>query len=155
VTLRPFLTLVLAVALACAAQAGEVFKTTDSSGRPIYTDRPVQLPAQRLNVQSNSTDVVEVKRRYDAEMQRYAAADAAKATANSTAQKPGEPKTLTAAERAQRCEEARTRYNSMMASHRLYEQKPDETERRYLSAGEVDAARVKAKQAMDESCGQQ
>ena len=153
--MRPVLTLVLAVALTCAAQAGEVFKTTDSSGRPIYTDRPVQLPAERLNVQSNSTDVVEVKRRYEAEMQRYAAADAAKAAANQAAQKPGEPKPLTAAERAQRCEEARKRYTSMMTAHRLYEQKPEQTERHYLSSEEIDTARAKAKQAMDESCGQQ
>lgn len=153
--MKPALILACSLVLAGAAQAGDVFKTTDSSGRPIYTDRPVQLPAEKLDVASNSTDIVEVKRRYDEQMQRYAAADAAKAAAaNPAAQKPAEAKPLTAAERAQRCEEATKRYNGLMASRRLYEQGPNDAERRYLSDAESDAARVKAKQLMDESCGQ-
>jgi hypothetical protein len=152
--MKPLLTLALGLTLASASQAGDVFRTTDSSGRPIYTDRPVQLPAERLDVVSNSTDVVEVKRRYDEQMQRYAAADAEKAAANPAAPKPAATKPLTAAERAQRCDEATKRYNGLMASRRLYEQGPNDAERRYLSDAESETARAKAKQLMDESCGQ-
>ena len=154
--MKPVATLALiSLFLASTAQAGDVFRTTDSKGQPIYTDRPVQLPAEKLDVASNSTDFVEVKRRYDEQMQRYAAADAAKAAAaNPAAQNPAAAKPLTAAERAQRCEEATKRYNGLMAAHRLFEQGPDDAERRYLSAEESDTARAKAKQLMDESCGQ-
>ncbi len=47
------------------ASAGEVFITKDAQGHPIYTDRPESLPAERVNVASKSTDVVDVKQRYD------------------------------------------------------------------------------------------
>ena len=46
------------------AQASDVFMTKDAQGRPVYTDRPETLPAERLDVQSASTDTVEVQQRY-------------------------------------------------------------------------------------------
>ncbi len=71
-------TLLFAVA---GAHAGEVYKTTDAQGRPVYTDKPPSLPAERLKVQSATTDVVEVQKRYDAQMKQYGAADEATAEA--------------------------------------------------------------------------
>src|SRR5688572_6171207 len=59
------------------AQASDVFMTKDAQGRPIYTDRPDTLPAQRLDVKSNSTDTVEVQSRYEAEQQQMAASSKA------------------------------------------------------------------------------
>jgi len=45
------------------AQASDVFMTKDAQGRPVYTDRPDTLPAQRLDVKSASTDTVAVQQR--------------------------------------------------------------------------------------------
>ena len=73
--------LLTALAVLGSAQANEVFVTKDAQGRPIYTDRPESLPAQKVNVATKQTDTVEVQRQYDEKMQSYAAADKAKAAA--------------------------------------------------------------------------
>ena len=46
-------------------RGGEVYVVKDAKGNPVYTDRPEQLPAERLDVRSSQTDPVEVQTRYD------------------------------------------------------------------------------------------
>jgi hypothetical protein len=145
-------TLLLAVA---GAHAGEVYKTTDAQGRPVYTDKPPSLPAEKLNVQTATTDVVEVQKRYDEQMKQYGAADKAEAD---SAKKTGDARKaqeMTAEDRAKRCIDARQRYESYMNARRLYEPGSAEGERRYLDSAEIDVARANAKQAMDELCSGQ
>jgi hypothetical protein len=138
---------------AAGTHAGEVYKSTDAQGRPIYTDKPPTLPAQRLNVQSATTDVLEVQQRYEAEMKQYGAADQAAADATKKAADARKAQEMTAEDRAKRCIEARQRYESYMNARRLYEPGSTEGERRYLDSAEIDAARANAKQTMDELCG--
>ena len=142
-------TLLLAVA---GAHAGEVYKTTDAQGRPVYTDKPPSLPAEKLNVQTSTTDVVEVQKRYDAQMKQYGAADKAEDDTAKKAADARKAQEMTAEDRAKRCIEARQRYESYMNARRLYEPGTTEGERRYLDSAEIDAARANAKQAMDELC---
>ena len=73
--MKPSLTLLVAMLVAGGALASDVFKTTDSKGQPVYTDRPATLPAERLDVRTQTTDEVEVQQRYDEQMKTYAAAD--------------------------------------------------------------------------------
>ena len=54
--MKPTLTLLVAMLVAGGAHASEVFKTTDSKGQPVYTDRPATLPAERLDVRTQTTD---------------------------------------------------------------------------------------------------
>jgi hypothetical protein len=145
-------TLLLAFA---GAHAGEVYKTTDAQGRPVYTDKPPSLPAERLNVQSATTDVAEVQKRYDSQMQQYGTANKAEAEAAKKAADARKAQEMTAEDRAKRCIEARQRYESYMNARRLYEPGTAEGERRYLDSAEIDAARANAKQAMDELCSGQ
>jgi hypothetical protein len=145
-------TLLLAVAV---AHAGEVYKTTDAQGRPVYTDKPPSLPAEKLKVRSTSTDVAEVQKRYDAQMKQYGAAEEATADSAKNAADARKAQELTAEDRAKRCIEARQRYESVMNAHRLYEPGATEGERRYLDSDEIDAARASAKQTMDELCSGQ
>ena len=87
-------------------------------------------------------------------MKQYAADDAAAGQVGGAA-RPTRPRR--GAERrgpAKRCADARTRYQAVMSSYRLYEQGPD-GERRYLDSAEIDAARADAKKVMDEFCGGQ
>jgi len=153
--MKSTLTVAVALLLVVGAQAGEVYKTTDAQGRPVYTDKPPSLPAQRLNVQSATTDTVEVQRRYDEEMKRYAEeAKAEQQTAQKTAE-ASKARELTAEDRARRCIEARQHYEKVMTARRLYSPGATEGERSYLSDAEIDAARANAKQAMDELCRDQ
>ena len=145
-------TLLLAVA---GAHAGEVYKTTDAQGHPVYTDKPPSLPAEKLNVQTATTDTVEVQKRYDSQMKQYGAADKAEADAAKKAADARKAQEMTAEDRAKRCIDARQRYESYMNARRLYEPGSAEGERRYLDSAEIDAARANAKQAMDELCSSQ
>ena len=143
-------TLVLALGV---AQAGEVFVTKDAQGHPIYTDRPEQLPAQRLDVKSNSTDTVAVQKRYESEMKQIASSSTA--SSDDAAKKKAEQNKVIDEDRAKRCQEARDRYLKLMNSQRLYEQGPNDPERRYLTDAEMDSAREDGKRVMDEFCGEQ
>ena len=82
------------------AQGSEVFVTKDAQGRPIYTDRPDSLPAQKVKVATNETNTVEVQRQYDDKMKSYAEADQAKAEASKQAAEGQQAKELSAADKA-------------------------------------------------------
>jgi hypothetical protein len=149
-------TLILLAALVAAASAqADVFKSTDSKGQPVYTDRPATLPAERIDVRTQETDEVSVKERYDEQMKAYADADKARsqqATADADKARADE---LSATAKAKRCEDARARYEAYMNSRRLYEPVEGSDERRYLTDAEMDAARERALQVMNTYCNEE
>jgi hypothetical protein len=153
--MKPFLTFLAALLVVGAAQASEVYKSKDAKGNIVYTDRPEVLPAEKLNVKTQQTDTVEAQRRYQEEMESLARgqqeADANKQAADKTASEPE----LGNDARAKRCKDAQTRYATYMKAQRLYEPGASESDRRYLSQAEMDAAREFAKKSMDLACAQQ
>ena len=153
--MQRLLLLVASLLVLGATQASEVFVTKDAQGRPIYTDRPDSLPAQKVNVATKQTDTVEVQRQYDEKMKSYAETDEAKAAASKQAAEVKQAKELSAADKAKRCLDARTRYEQAMTAQRLYEPGATEGERRYLSDKEIDSAREHSKKVMDEFCAAQ
>jgi hypothetical protein len=153
--MRVVLATVAAVLLCVPASAAEVFVTRDAQGRPVYTDRPESLPAQKVNVVTQETDVVEAQSRYQADMAKLqgdqkASADAAKKAAD--AKQAAE---LTEADKAKRCQDARTRYQNLMNARRIYEPGSSPDDRRYLDSAEIDATRENARKVMDEFCAGQ
>ena len=150
--MKPTLTLLISLVLAAGAHANEVYRTKDAKGQPVYTDKPMTLPAERLDVKTSSTDTVEVQKRYEDQMKRYSEANKAQSEAASRTAEAQKAKELSAEDRAKRCQEARQRYESYMNSRRIYEQGPTESERRYLSDAEMDAARENSKKTMEEFC---
>lgn len=150
--MKPTLTLLFVLVLAAGAHASEVYRTKDAKGQPVYTDKPVTLPAERLDVKTSATNVVEAQQRYDEQMKRYSEADKARAEAAAKAADAQKAKELTAEDRAKRCQEARQRYESYMNARQLYEPGATEGERRYLTDAEIDAARERAKKTMEEFC---
>ena len=146
--------LLTAVVLAGTAGAGEVYVTKDAQGNPVYTDTPQTIPAQKLGIQSSSTDPTTVQSRYSDEMKKYASDDAAASKAAATQADAAKAQTLSAEDKAKRCADARNRYQAAMSSYRLYETGPDGT-RRYLDSAEIDAVRIDAKKVMDDFCGGQ
>jgi uncharacterized protein DUF4124 len=150
-------TLVLLTATGVVVVAGpaaaDVYKFKDDKGNVLYTDKPSTLPAERLNIQSNKTDVVAAQTRQQEEMKRMQ--DAAKANqpapAATPAANPQQAPQLSATDKASQCTQSRERYEKYSTSQRLYEMLPDGS-RRYLSDAELDAARASAKAAMDVMC---
>jgi len=152
--MRPTMLLLAMALLAGPAGAGDVYVSRDAKGNVIYTDTPQTIPAQKLDVRSASSDPAQVQARYDEQMKRYAADDAAGAKAAATAADTKKAAALTAEDRAKRCVQARQRYDAAMQSYHLYVIGPD-GERRYLDSAEIDATRADAKKVMDELCGGQ
>ncbi|HSQ70726.1 MAG TPA: DUF4124 domain-containing protein [Steroidobacteraceae bacterium] len=145
-------TLLIALLLAGVVQAAEVYRTTDPKGQPVYTDRPDRLPAERLDIASRSTDSVEVKSRYEAEMKRYAKEEEADGAVVAEAQDARKARELTAEDQAKRCIDARQKYESLMNARRIYERGETDDDRRYLDSDEIDAARETARKSMEELC---
>jgi len=119
----------------------DVYRFTDEKGQVQYTDKPHVLPAERLRVQSQRTDIVAAQARPEA------ANTAAKANANETKQ----ASELSAKDKAERCVKARERYDQYLNSQRLYKTLPN-GERSYLTDAEMDTARSSAKLSMEEFC---
>jgi hypothetical protein len=151
--MQRILLLVMTLAVLGTAQANEVFVTRDAQGRPVYTDRPESLPAQKVNVATQSTGTVEAQRSSDE--QAKAAAGKAQPGSSRTTAETRAAREMTETDKAKRCEEARAHYMTVMNSQRLYEQGPNEGERRYLDSDEIDATRENAKKVMDEFCSGQ
>ena len=149
---RSLLLLTLAAApLAGGSAIADVYKYTDERGNIQYTDKPPSLPAERLNVKSQRTDVVAVEERRQAEMAAMQqAADGSRQTTTQRAEQR-QAAEATAKDKADRCIKARERYDRYMNSQKLYEEGQD-GERRYLTSEELDAARASAKASMDVMC---
>lgn len=142
---------VTALALHALTAAADVYKYTDDRGNVQYTDKPRTLPAERLNVQSQRTDMVAVQARREAEQKRMQEADSSRRSATTQAANQKAGGELNSKDKAERCTKARERYDSYMSSQRLYQQ-GESGERRYLTDAEQQAARANAKAAMDAMC---
>ncbi|WP_129776142.1 DUF4124 domain-containing protein [Peristeroidobacter soli] len=148
--IRPVLLLTLAAVLAAGTAAADVYKYKDEKGNIQYTDKPPSLPAERLNVQSQRTDVIAAQERSQAAIQAANPSAPRPAAGNSPADQKAATET-TAKDKADRCIKARERYDKYMNSPKLYEAGKD-GERRYLTDTELDAARASAKASMDVMC---
>jgi hypothetical protein len=146
-----FMLTAAAAAFAAGPVAADVYKFKDEQGNVLYTDKPSTLPAERLNIQSQKTDVVAVQARQAEETKRLQEADRASQQANNQNKDQQQAAQLTATQKAEQCAKARQRYDSYINSQRLYEQQPD-GQRRYLSDAELTAARTSAKASMDAMC---
>lgn len=150
--LRSLCLITLTATFAAATASGaEVYRFTDENGNVLYTDKPSTLPAERLNIKSQKTDVVALEERRAAEMKRLQESASARERSAAARQDEQEAANLTAKDKAERCVQARERYDTYMRSPRLYEQLPN-GERRYLTDVELEAARASAKATMDVMC---
>ncbi len=137
--------------LVAVTASADVFKFTDEKGNVQYTDRPQKLPAERLNIQSQKTDVVELDSRVAADtkaLEERAKASRQSQTATANQKQAAE---ANAAGKVEACNKAREDYRVRSTNFRLFEEQAG-GERRYLSAEEITAARESAKKAMDDLC---
>jgi hypothetical protein len=131
--------------------AADVYRYVDENGKVQYTDKPLKLPAERLNVQSQRTDVVAMEQRSEESTDDVVARDKAR---QANAQKEAAKRESDAefeAQKIEACNKARSDYLSRMGTGRIYETLPN-GERRYLESTEIDASRAAAKETMDNLC---
>ena len=144
-----------AVLLCTTAPAAEVFMTREAQWPPVYSDRPESLPAAKVNVATQQTDVVEAQARSQQETARTQQAEKATTEAARKSADTRQAAELSAADKAKRCQDARQRYQEVMNARRIYEPGSTPEERRYLDSAEIDATRADAKKVMDEFCAGQ
>jgi DNA uptake protein ComE-like DNA-binding protein len=142
----PALMIALAACTLGSLAQADVYRFTDDKGQVQYTDKPQVLPAERLRVQSQRTDVVAIQARAEG------APTKEQSKPNPAQQEEArQASELSAKDKAERCVKARERYDQYMNSQRLYKVMPD-GERTYLTDAELDAARNSAKLSMEEFC---
>jgi hypothetical protein len=139
-----------ALAFASIAQA-DVYKYTDEKGNVQYTDRPLTLPAERLSVSSQHSDVVALEERTNDDTKALLDRDKARQQADKAKADQKKSAAIESEGKAEACNKARQDYLTRMNSQRLFETQPN-GERRYFSSQEMDATRASAKQAMDALC---
>jgi hypothetical protein len=139
-------TVCVGLTLASAANA-DVYKYKDEKGNILYTDRPLHLPAERLSVQTQRTDMVELENRTNEENKAMAARE--RSTQQDDKAKADQQKAIEG--KAEACNKARQDYLARMNAQRVYEDMADGT-RRYLTEAELAVTRNSAKTAMDALC---
>lgn len=145
----------VAIALPVHADEGAVYRWVDKDGTPHYQDRPPENmdAAQELNLRYRLSDPAAL-----------ASAASRKAEGDDVAQlrEQQQAEDQAAAEQDRQdvlneneayCAKARERLQKYETAHKLYRPGPD-GERKYLSDEEIDAARLEARQAVDQWCGQ-
>jgi hypothetical protein len=147
---RSTLTVAL-LALACAATplaAQDVYKSVDTQGHTVYSDRGVTKSAAKTTLHVDEPDPAEAARlAHEQELLR--ADDLARSH-----QEAMDNKTRATQQKKKQaaCDSTRNRYYQMKDSARLYQRDTDGN-RVYYSEADADALREKARQAMLAACG--
>ena len=140
----------MAVSLGASA---DVYKWVDTQGRVHYSDRPDAQNAERVAVASRRSNPEMIAERTGAEnAQRQQANAQAAAQGREQATTQAVQKDL-AKTRETQCKDAKEQYRVAIESQKLYRVGKD-GERQYLTSAEIDEARMNARRAMDEVCGQ-
>ncbi len=143
--------LALSLVVVSASQA-DVYRFVDKKGQVQYTDRPETLPAELLaKIKSQRTDNSALADRVATDLrERDAAAKAKEATDKAAAEK-AKADQVTAADKANRCTQARNKYAGLTTTGRVFSV-DDKGERVYMDDAQLDTARANAKEQMDTWC---
>ena len=142
--------LMLALLAASTAVAGEIYKWTDEEGNVHFGDIPVAQDSERVAIQSKPTNPERVQASVQARAD--AATKAAEVEAAATPQGPtAQELQARADERAKKCDTYREKLQRFVRSRRIYRE-DENGERVYLDEEEMQAAREKAENQVQEYC---
>jgi hypothetical protein len=147
----------VAAVFGCAlAQAGDIYKYVDASGKMLYTDKPMpgavleSATAKRppeVSQRDTAAAQATTNSQLNASNQRIADAQGNQRAAEAVA------KDLETT-RLDRCKKAREAYDNSIQARRLYRDSKD-GQREYLNDAEIAQSRVDARKQMDAICGPQ
>lgn len=142
--------LLLTLAMAGAAGAGQIYKWTDEEGNVHFGDKPAGEDSERVAIQSRRTNPSRVQ----AEVNARAQAAAKKAEEEAAAQPQGPTEEELRArmeERAEKCQTYRERLQRFVQSRRIYRE-DENGERVYLNEEEMQEARQQVENQVQEYC---
>lgn len=146
--------LVLAVIAATCAQAGDVWRWKDAQGVVHYSDVPVQGAVRVKQNVSGSYSSQQQSQTATASQSPPVPTPQGIALAEEQRQQQAAGKAVLqdiAKKRAEQCKAAKTQYEQLISSTRIYRE--ENGQRTYLSAKELDEARVRVRQERDAVCG--
>jgi len=144
----PSLVFLVAMVVTGSAAASEIYRWTDENGNTQYGDRPTEDAVRVTAISSRPTDNSRIIAAADARRKQQVE-DAAIAARN---QGPSEKELRAeAAERAGKCDTYRGQLQKLITSRRLYRE-DDAGERVYLAEEEMQAAREKVQNRVEEYC---
>ncbi len=147
------------VLVASSSFAGEIYRFTDEEGNVHYGDRPTyQATEERVAIASARTDTAQARAHMEQRYSLNQPADEEPAAQNSIPEEIVEEEEMTRAERAaeqreraQKCQQYRGRLETFENSRRLYREN-ESGEREYLEEGEVQEARERVQDLINEYC---
>lgn len=144
------LLIALLLALAStAAFANDVYRTVQRDGTVVYSDRPLSASSQLVSLATQPGD----PERAQAEEEARREADSARRQRAAESAGLNEALQEQAEIRAAACRDARAKVEAYNQAPRIYEELPDGS-RRYLSDEDTARARVAARQAVTDYCGE-
>lgn len=144
---------VAASLVAGSAIASDIYRYTDEDGNVHYVDRPSGADTeQRVAIASKrSTSSASTSRSAQPQSNAAATAEQTAEAEQPAARKTRAEKIAEQKEREERCQSFRAKLETMVTSRRLYREGED-GERDYLSDAEIDEARAKAQELVEENC---
>ncbi len=139
-----------ALAFSGTALSGEIYKWTDDDGNVHYEDRPTGDDVE-LVAFSNNTDNAAVRASISARRANETARADARSKRDEDSQTAADEQ-LVAAERAEKCQESRSRMETYLTARRLYKE-GEAGERVYLDDSQIMDARSKAQEDIQKYCG--
>jgi hypothetical protein len=140
----------MTLAVSGAAVAGDIYKWVDAEGNVHYGDRPVAPQSERMDIESRPTTAASV----EAQTSALAASNDRRAEARTAADEDAAAAAELRAEaeqRAAKCAASRATMQRFVQSRRLYRE--DEAgERQYLDEAEMQAARQRVENDINEYC---
>ena len=147
--------LILGLALSTAATS-QIYKWVDADGNVHYGDRPTgdgataQPGVERVAIASRRTNAEQVRTGVQARLEREAERNDARAAA-AEAQDEADKLKAEAEDRANKCATYRERLERFITSRRLY-RVDDNGERTYLDDSQIEAARARVQEQVEEYC---
>ena len=141
---------VLALALAPAVSAQQLYKYTDKDGKTVYTDqppanaesKPVRVQAAPATATAPAAAPTAVGKDKELDKGRKEAAEKAKKSEQAAKRE---------ADNEQRCADARSNFELFESGGRIAKRNA-QGERVFLEQNEIDAEKAKARAVMDEAC---
>ena len=140
----------MTLAVSGAAVAGDIYKWVDAEGNVHYGDRPVAPQSERMDIDSRPTTAASV----EAQTAALAASNDRRAEARTAADEDAAAAAELRAEaeqRAERCAASRATMQRFVQSRRLYRE-DEGGERQYLDEAEMQAARQRVENDINEYC---
>lgn len=137
------------------AEEGMVYRWVDQDGTPHYQDRPPEDTenAEALSLRYRLSDPEAIAAAASSKAQEQSVAQLREAQQDQEQAAADADRQQVLGEREQGCVRAREQQQKYDTAHRLYKPGPD-GKRHYLSDEELDAARLEARKAVEEWCGE-